>query len=574
MEVLFLALTTTCYGTFRDSNAYGFNMVTVWLYTFSTLLGSAWFNPMQFEWRYVRTDFDGWVRWLLRPVGPQDTSWRTWYESTAQKQYEQVGIFVRLARLVRMCRLLIPATLLAMRFAEASTPWASDWKATPPPVSKQLPHIIAHMAAGFALLPLFEALYWLARLFRAEEAVAAVASGHGHGAPAGPAPTSSVDSASLTHIVLYGKNSLHRWLLTGGLVGTMAVLVFWSALSRLPVQRPGALLDSLFSFFFFAFFWSRVCNIAGVRWLRNGTRGVHKVFDVLVGLFLIGVQALLAIIVPFGHVMHTALLFGSTYNSVVSLLGSSSSLLLAQQNGTASKTGAGHAGAVAIPEAEPKPHRRLATFQRLWQKHVRSRDAAASSETPRAEINIGVRNYRLRPLPPLTDLERPGMAGSSAAVPTADDTLKASQRPAAIAGAGASDSASGGGAFSTITLPPLPGGTGTEASAVLQHAQPDVTLAAVAVSSSAQPARSNRKSLKEIVAEAEKDAAHAAAVAAASASAAAIKDGNKHKKHGKDDSHDDGKGAGKGKDDGNAAGGSSVLARAAMWQKKAASSAE
>lgn len=560
MEVLTLAIMTTIYGTFRDFNAYGFNMVTVWLYAFSILLGQAWFNPLQFELHYAKSDFVTWAKWLLRTSGPQEVSWRTWYEGSTQKQYEQVGIVVRIVRLLRICRLLIPATLLVVRFATYTSKFATDPKAPAPPVTDFVVPALVHAGVGLLLIFIFQLGYLVSRLFSADSPD--ISSTADNSTATDTASSTSIDTTPIWRSVLYGEGALQRFIIAGATVGCGILLLIYNVAAGLPVASAGV-IDSMFAFFFFTFFWSRVLNIANVRFMRHGTRAAHKLFDVLIGIVLLTVQAVLATIIPFGHVIHTTALFGSSYGSVVSLLGMSTSMLSTHQDqATVAKGGAGpggYAGGVAIPEAEPKAH-----CHSTVASGTGTEGGAPGDRTLKAEINIGVRNYRLRPLPPLltnTDMAAKPQEPAQQADQLAASQLAARPQPGVEGDSAASE---GVGGFSTIALPPLPG---EPPPATQPPNGPTAVPSSAPQKATAGAGGKAKKSIKELLQE-----HHAVAAAEQKAVAAAKpkkneKEKEKPKKHASDDEEDRDK-AGKGGPVGN-----SVAARAAMFQRKAGDSA-
>lgn len=244
---------------------------------------------MQFELKYARADIINWLRWLNNPSGTPDNSWATWWASTSLDRYAQVSTTVRVVRFARISRLLIPICMLA---AKAIVP-----KRTYKDGAIFWIHPAALIGMGVGLTIALQILTLLSQAVGCSVKVRAPQSGHGHGAPAAsPEPAAAT---SVWQMVFFGKYPVNR-LFHVLLVGLSAVAcVVWLTTYNAKAQ-VNQIIQVLVAYFFVLMWVSRVIDIANIRWLKLGNRGVQKTIDVIIGAFLLGVQTLGAALMPFG----------------------------------------------------------------------------------------------------------------------------------------------------------------------------------------------------------------------------------------------------------------------------------
>jgi hypothetical protein len=281
-----LQILASSYGSFTDTTTYLYFFLTAWLYSMSCLFGQWWYNPFQFEFKYIRIDFRDWLRWMHTGKGGPDLCWEAWFRQTQTNQYADANLLPRAIRLIRVCRLLIPAFILAIRNNMSHQPAIAF-----------LGHII--IAAGLVLV--FEVEYRLTSCFGpTPEPAAGGGHGHGHGAPAAAAP--SGPRPSLRRLLLLGANPVFRLLRIVTLLGVLAAAIYLGNIS-LSTNCVSCGVDAFLAFCFVLWWFTRVLIIISCWPLANGCRAACKIFDFLIGLFLISVQAVCAICMPFARVV-------------------------------------------------------------------------------------------------------------------------------------------------------------------------------------------------------------------------------------------------------------------------------
>ena len=95
-EMAFLLSLLTAYGVFESVRVYIFFFLTAWLFSFSLLFGALWFNPLAMEWRAVLDDWREWWLWMMASGKAKagaaaggasaEESWRAWYDKETGSQ--------------------------------------------------------------------------------------------------------------------------------------------------------------------------------------------------------------------------------------------------------------------------------------------------------------------------------------------------------------------------------------------------------------------------------------------------------------------------------------------------------
>lgn len=454
-----------------------------WLFVMSLAFGAAWFNPWQFDWAALSSDWRAFASWMLRLTGPPEHSWTAWYKNTTERQYEQASGKLRLWRIVRLSRLLIPFYVISMRSPGVRKDPTSYLivcaaLAGVAIVACQALHTaeVALTWSGQTLSQGLKAL--LARHRRrygdsedgASDAAYSGASsggasaggggGNGHGAaPTGPAPPISFSQA------LFRSRS-GPWVIARSavVVGTMvAVAVFQ------PTPAPVHRIEGIIGYSFLLWWAARVVGIITLHPLTAGARAVNGTFDALTGCGLLLVQFLGCVLLPCGravsnHVgtaptsllgsilpprsvtsytivpkprtltalqIHTRLLFGKRYgDATAAISGCRDALDIVTQR---------PAGGVAAPSAAAKPVD-AAAIQLSAVEDSKVRGMAGATRGPvrpdtAPVYRVGVRNYRLKRLDQLVPSK--ALASSSAGAGSAAAAADGSAGSAA-AGAAAS----------------------------------------------------------------------------------------------------------------------------------------
>lgn len=320
MEALTWLTLLTAFGTFQSPTAYLFFFVTGWLFTASLIFGAFWFNPFALEFKQVKADWRAWWQWLGAEMtaGGPDASWAVWYERDTGSQYSQANLATRIWRTIRVSRVLLLALLLIYRI----------------PRSGVFLYVGLFVGLGIATVVALQFAHWLfapCASFGSGGASAAVSGGHGHGAAAGSGGSSGSNISSDSRAGHVACSIVLRAIVIGFCGAGMFLAI---AAGGFDIERVGLAFAAYWACLWWA---SRVVNIASCWPLADGTREAHKVFDFLIGAFILAVQTFCAALCPGGSVLHTHLLFSRRYAETVEVVSGAKTLLDRHSKGAAAK---------------------------------------------------------------------------------------------------------------------------------------------------------------------------------------------------------------------------------------------
>lgn len=317
MEALTWLTLLTAFGTFQSPTAYLFFFVTGWLFTASLIFGAFWFNPFALEFKQVKADWRAWWRWLRADVtaGGPEVSWAVWYERDTGGQYSQANLATRIWRTIRVSRVLLLALLLVYRI----------------PRSGVFLYLGLYIGLGLATIVALQFAHWLFApcvSFGSGGSVAAGAGGHGHGAAAGSSSGAVEQDSRAGQLA----RSIVLRAMVAGFCGAAVFLAI--AAGGFDIERVGLAFAAYWACLWWA---SRVANIASCWPLADGTREAHKVFDFMIGAFILSVQTFFAALCPGGSVLHTHMLFSRHYAETVEVVSGAKTLLDRHSKGAAAK---------------------------------------------------------------------------------------------------------------------------------------------------------------------------------------------------------------------------------------------
>jgi hypothetical protein len=291
-ELLLLLSLTTALGVFESVRVYIFFFLTAWLFTCSLLFGCLWFSPLALEWKSVQDDFTDFYAWL----GGADSditekNWKVWYEKEAGSQYKNASLFAKCFRILRVSRMLIPASMLILSLKAAA--------------GEEMIALILFTAAPFVSIIILQFISLLSS--SRQPLVSSQPRDHLLPTSTTFSPPRRIQSIALQVLSLAaGFGSLGAVLVVGTSLG-------WYSNAKTISQAVVA--------YVLLFVWaSRITQILGFQSLRGGTRAAHKAIDTAIGTFLLFIQACFALFFPLGRLLHTRMLFSSAFSETIDII--------------------------------------------------------------------------------------------------------------------------------------------------------------------------------------------------------------------------------------------------------------
>lgn len=218
--------------------------------------------------------------------GSPEQSWRQWYKREAGTQYSQANLVSRIVRGIRISRLLLPASILVFRLKPSGAYEALT--------------LAVFLSGPFALIALLQATYTATACCPRPGDKTDNSDGSRSWYSITARPVTRVLNVGVGAAVVFGVLML-------GSLG-------WFRLT------PMALVDGAMAFALLLFWASRICTIASVWPLKDGTRVVWKLFDLALGVIVLSIQTFFAALCPMGQALHTRMLFSREYGDTVAVV--------------------------------------------------------------------------------------------------------------------------------------------------------------------------------------------------------------------------------------------------------------
>lgn len=311
MECLILLILTSAHGKWESVQVYVYLFVCSWIYVISLVWGAGWFNPAQLEWASAKQDWRSFTQWMLRQRGPAEHSWRTWYGNTTESQYQRVGWKLRMVRLIRVSRLLIPFFVILYRSAAVRRESGSYF----PLLFALAGGSIVACQATWAVQ---EGVIWThgnivklcqrGRRGRSDSeddaeghasAAAGAAAGGGGGHSHGAAPVGPPPDVSFKGVLFGSRDGLAIILRTVVIVGSILAAAWLYPAAQFTAYDVR--LEAVIAFAFLHWWAARVVGILSLRPLTAGARAVNAAYDLAIGLAMLLVQAFFCVIMPCGR---------------------------------------------------------------------------------------------------------------------------------------------------------------------------------------------------------------------------------------------------------------------------------
>lgn len=293
-ELLLLLSLTTVFGVFESIRVYVFFFLTAWLFSLSLLFASLWFSPLALEWKNVKEDWVEFYSWV-GSTGDQmsstaETSWRIWYEKESGSQYKNASPFAKFFRALRVSRLLIPASMLILSLKAAA--------------GEEM------IALGLFILSPLVSIFILELMSSISLTSSTTSHSPGNGLLSNfrmPSQMSTLRRVFVRMVsFIAGLGSLGALLLVGSNIG-------WYQISN-----AKSISQAIISFALLFVWASRITQITGL--MNQGTRTAHKAIDIVIGSFLLLVQAFFALFFPLGRLLHTRMLFSTTFSDTIDII--------------------------------------------------------------------------------------------------------------------------------------------------------------------------------------------------------------------------------------------------------------
>lgn len=291
-ELLLLLCLTTAFGVFESIRVYIFFFLTAWLFSISLLFASLWFSPLALEWKNIKEDWVEFYSWIgtngQQTSLTSETSWHLWYDKESGSQYKNASLFAKFFRVLRISRLLIPASMLILSLKAAA--------------GEEV------IALGLFILSPFVSIFILELLSLLSSSVSTSRS---------PLRGMQISNSS-SHFSCLRSSILRILSIFAGISSLGGILLVGTSLGWYKIANAKTISQALISFALLFFWASRITQIAGL--MNQGTKTAHKAIDIVIGTFLLLVQAFFALFFPLGRLLHTRMLFSSAFSDTIDVI--------------------------------------------------------------------------------------------------------------------------------------------------------------------------------------------------------------------------------------------------------------